>query len=217
MRGAIGNLRAAAETLELYPGVSAERRARLFAVLAEESARLARQIESIEELAAVERSGDPGRERDSGTLDRLLARLAATARAAGLECEIEPVAPPEGGAIHVAADLEHLITATAGLLAELRGDLAVSRCRLSARAVESYVLLDISWRPPAEEVERLLAWRSEALEIVAPADGSAPRSSLRGAARELDGEAWFNLDRDGGAARVRILLPATEPVAAGRG
>lgn len=216
MRGAIGNLRAAAETLELYPGVTSERRARLFAVLAEESERLARQIESIEELAAAERSGDPGEERDPGTLGRLLERLAATARAAGLECEIDPVLPPEDGAIRLAADLEPLVAATAGLLAELRGDLAVSRCRLNARAVESFVLLDISWRPPTEEVERLLAWRSEALETAVPADGSAPRSGLRGAARELDGEAWFNLDRDGGAARVRILLPAAEPVAAGR-
>jgi len=208
MRGAIGNLRAAAETLELYPGATPERRARLFAVLAEESGRLADQIEALERLAA----GDPNdaRRRDPSTLGRLLDGLATAAHAAGLESETDTIEPPDAADARIAADLEPLIEAAGGLLAEIRGDLAVSSCRLSARAAEGHVLVDISWRPPAEEIQRLLDWRSEALELGGNQDGGPPRSGLRGAARELDGEAWFNLDRDGGAARVRILLPAAE-------
>ncbi|MCB9378939.1 MAG: hypothetical protein H6511_09290 [Holophagales bacterium] len=211
MRGAIGNLRAAAETLELYPGATPERRARLFAVLAEESNRLAGQIETLERLAA----GEPGDALppEPSTLSRLLAGLATAAHAAGLATETDEVDPPEASDTPIAADLEPLIEAASGLLAEIRSDLAVASCRLSARATEGQILVDISWRPPAEGTERLLDWHSEALEIGGHQDGFARRNGLRGAARELEGEAWFNLDRDGGAARVRILLPgAAAPV-----
>jgi DNA polymerase-3 subunit epsilon len=205
MRGAIGNLRAAAETLELHPGAAPDRRARLFAVLAEESDRLGAQIERLERIAAGETGGGGGSA--PATLGRLLEALAAAAHAAGLASETEPVDPPAAGDTRISADIEPLVAAAGGLLAELRRDLAVSSCRLSARAAEGQVLVDISWRPPAEEIQRLVDWRSEALELGGLRDGGTSRSGLRGAARELDGEAWFNLDRDGGAARVRILLP----------
>lgn len=146
MRGAIGNLRAAAETLELYPGATPERRARLFAVLAEESNRLAGQIETLERLAA----GEPGDALppEPSTLSRLLAGLATAAHAAGLATETDEVDPPEASDTPIAADLEPLIEAASGLLAEIRSDLAVASCRLSARATEGQILVDISWRPP---------------------------------------------------------------------
>ena len=40
-----------------------------------------------------------------------------------------------------------------------------------------------------------------------PAAPGVVYPGLRRVARDRDGEAWFNVDRDGAAAHVRILLP----------
>lgn len=205
MRGSIGNLRAASEALELYPGAAPEHRARLLAVLATESERLAGQVETLERLVT-QRSDAPA-SRTETTLDALLETLARAARGAGLECELQEVMPPFVGRTALSWDLTPLVTATAALFAELRRDLAVGRCSLRARAAERFLLIDIAWSDPEADIQRLYSWHSEALEPVTGADGGATRGGLRGAARDLDGEAWFNLDRDGEAARVRILLP----------
>jgi hypothetical protein len=79
----------------------------------------------------------------------------------------------------------------------------VGGCRLSHELADHHLLLDVRWEPAPADLDRLLAWQAEALGT--STEGEAGR--LRGVARAHEGEAWFTLDRDGGAAHLRLLLP----------
>jgi hypothetical protein len=91
--------------------------------------------------------------------------------------------------------------------------MAVTRCSARARVVEGHLLVDLGWHPDPGDLPRVFEWQGAALDADA---GTGGDGGLREIARDHDGEAWFNLDRDGSAAHVRILLPlaAAEPVPA---
>jgi hypothetical protein len=199
MRGALGSLRAATETLGAYPDLDPERRSRLLAVVAEEAARIDHQVRRMESLAAGTR--EPA-ERRRTAVATLLDGLLREATGAGLDCDVETAAgaPPDDARLE--ADLEALLRAARGFFADLRRAMAVTRCTVRARVVDRHLLVDLGWSPDPGDLPRVFEWQGGALGAGPGADGG-----LREVAREHDGEAWFNLDRDGSAAHVRILLP----------
>lgn len=204
MRGSIGSLRAAAETLEKFPAMDAARRARLLAVISEEAARLGDLVEGVERHrggAARPSAGSATTFRElAGALERAAAQL-------GLAVETADAAPPALAGAGLGVPLAPALAALTALLAELRREMAVARCRLGARATGRHLLLDLAWRPEPADLPRLLAWQAEALDAAPGGDGTAEPPSLRRLARDHDGEVWFNLDRDGAGAHVRLLLP----------
>ena len=201
MRGALGSLRAATETLGGYPELDPERRARLLVVVAEEAVRLDQQVRRVESLAAG--SHEPA-ERRRTAVATLLDGLLREATGAGLECEVEASAGEPSDDVRLEADLDALLHAARGFFGDLRRVLAVTRCTVRARVVDRHLLVDLGWRPDPGDLPRVFEWQGGAL-----AAGAEPGAGggLREVAREHDGEAWFNLDRDGSAAHVRILLP----------
>ena len=215
MRGSIGSLRAAAETLEKCPGVEGAPRARLLEVVAQESERLSelvRRVEQIAQVSAVSAAADPAGA--NLTVGELAAGLARAAEALGFE-----LAP--GGEVDAALAAAGLglpgapaLAAVSALLAELRREMAVTRLRVGVERVDRHLLLDLGWNPDPADLVRLLDWQGAALD---PPPGPGSRRGLRPLARDHDGEAWFILERDGSAAHVKVLLPlAAAPVAAGR-
>jgi DNA polymerase-3 subunit epsilon len=214
MRGSLGSLRAAAETLERYPGMDAPRRARLLAAVSEESRRLSELVERLEKLAA--RARPPAPATAELTLGELLAALERSGRQLGMTIETAQATSPEVPPATVfALPADTLSAAFVAFLGALRRDLAVAACRLAARPAGRLVLLDLDWTPDPGELPPLLDWQSWALDAGAP-DARPPVPGLRSLAREHEGEVWFNLDRDGGRAHVRVLLPlAAEPAATG--
>lgn len=199
MRGAIGSLRAAAETLERYPALADEPRSRLLAVVTEESARLAELVYRAEQLTRKANEGWSSASAAFGA-DEALARIAAAGAELGCEVEIRHDTEREGEVDLVVAG-DELVTAAARFLKALRREMAVTLLQLRARRVDRHLLFDIGWQPEAADLDRLLDWQADALDDVPEGRG------LRPLAREHDGEAWFNLDRDGGAAHVKVLLP----------
>lgn len=205
MRGAIGSLRAAAETLEKYPAVEGAPRARLLGVIAEEAERLSGLVRSVEQIAQASGVGTGGAGTGgAATVGEVADRLARAAEALGFELVPGRAAGPELAAASLALPGEEAIAAAAAYLAELRREMAVTRLCLGVERTDRHLLLDLGWNPDAADLDRLLEWQGRALD---PPPGEAPQPGLRPLARDHDGEAWFILDRDGGAAHVKVLLP----------
>lgn len=201
-RGSLASLRAATESLELFPAMAEDQRRRLRAVVTGEATRLGELIDHLEDLGetAFAPAAEGGRRPTSAT--ELATHLAAHAFARlGLEIERE-----EGEPAPLEIDLEQLVEAGVGLLAALRRDFGVARLRLNQRVIEKHAVLDLIWPADAEARERLALWQSEALERP---DGLAP--GLRPAVRRHGGEAWLNVDRERDRAYVRVLLPLAAP------
>ncbi len=131
-------------------------------------------------------------------------RLARAAEALGFELAPGRAAGPELAAASLDLPGEEAVAAATAYLAELRREMAVTPLRLGVERTDRHLLLDLGWNPDPADLDRLLEWQGRALD---PPPGEAPRPGLRPLARDHDGEAWFILDRDGGAAHVKILLP----------
>lgn len=200
MRRSLASLRAAAEALERFPAMASTQRARLLAVVAEETGHLGGHIDRLERLAAAAARENGRRQRTA--VPELVTALRRAAERLGLACEAEEAAAAAGSQpAAVEVGLAPLTAAAAGFLAALRREMAVSRCRLRTRTSGGHLLFDLVWSPELGDVARLCDWQGGALEP----DG--PEPGLRAVARDHDGEAWFNLDRDGETAYVRVLLP----------
>ena len=194
LRGSLASLRAAAETLELFPQMAEEQQRRLRAVVSGETRRLSRLVDRLEKLNEPE--NEPTRKKT--TAAELAAEIAARAFAQlGFEVERE-----DGEPARLEVDTEALVPAAVGLLETLRRDFAIGRILLRQKAIEHHAVFDLVWQADPASLEALRDWQSEALESKA-----AGGAGLRPTVRSHGGEAWFNLDRQGGEAYLRFLLP----------
>ncbi|MEM6793002.1 MAG: hypothetical protein AAF725_03420 [Acidobacteriota bacterium] len=198
MRGALASLRAAAETLERFPGMDAETRARLHAVIGEESEALGSLIGALEARDAA----DAGERSEPIAARELLSGFAAAAESQGLRASSRASANLEGR--KAVLECEALLAAAGSFFAALRRDFAVLSCDLGAEEVDQHLLIDGSWGLAPEDETRLQDWQGAALD-----------DALRPAARSQGGEAWFALDRQDAAperrAHVRLLMPLADP------
>ncbi len=207
MRGAIASLRAAAETLESFPGIEGAPRSRLIGVVAEESERLGGLVHRLEAIARAAVAAGAGGAPATATAAELAAALARRARELGFEGVEAPALGPELAAARLALSGEAVVAAAAALLAALRREMAVTRLRLGLRLVDRHLLLDLGWSPDPADLPRLLDWPGTALDTPAADAHGGAGPGLRPLVRDHDGEAWFIVDRDGSAAHVKVLLP----------
>ncbi len=172
---------------------------RLRAVVSGEARRLGELVDRLEALGDPAAGARPAVPRCSaGELAGALAERAAARLGLALGRD-EDSQPAEGA---LAIEGPAVAEAVAGLLGDLRRDLAVDEVRLRCRTVENHAVFDLLWWADAESLEHLRQWQSEALDR-SPAGGPGLRPLLR----RHGGEAWFNVDRDASRAYLRILLP----------
>lgn len=198
LRGSLASLRAAAETLELFPQMEEAQQRRLRAVVSGEALRLGQLVDRLEALGDPGRSAlGPPRRRTTGA--ELAAAIAGRAVARlGVAVEME-----EGGEdAFLELELDAVADATVELLGRLCRELGVGGLRLRQRVVDGHAVCDLVWQAEASSLDRLRLWQSEALDT--REDGGP---GLRPIVRRHGGETWFNLDRDASSAYLRLLLP----------
>lgn len=198
-RGSLASLRAAAETLELYPRMEESQERRLRAVVASEARRLGQLVDQLEALG--EPATAAGKSAPRCSAEDLAGAFAERAAARlGLALGRDESSQPAAGVLAIEGPA--VAEAVAGLLGDLRRDLEVEEVRLRCRTVENHAVFDLLWSSDAESLEHLRQWQSEALDRT-PAGGPGLRPLLR----RHGGEAWFNVDRDASRAYLRILVP----------
>jgi DNA polymerase-3 subunit epsilon len=226
-RGAIGNLRAAAELLD-DAGIDAALRERFLGVIRDESAALAARLnEASERSSAALRTRWPLED----MLGTDLLAAAAQRLHAELGCRITPDAADPG--LWLKVESYSLIQALLHLAAHLQGDFGVQRLQLRLDAVDGRAQLDLLWagqamsrpgRPKGEyrsaqhegatvSTETVVAWETEPLQ---GAGGSASTLTLREVVARHGGAFWFERDRARQQACFRFLLPLA-PTAGGTG
>lgn len=207
LRGSLASLRAAAETLELFPQMDAAQQRRLRGVVGGEALRLGELVDRLEllgdrERAARHAAASPARLQRRGAAEIAAAVAARAAARSGLRVDPDDPPPAEAaGEAPVELELEALLAALIGLLEALRDELAVAGFKLRWKVAERHAVFDLLWAADPASLDRLRAWQSEALERGRGGPG------LRPVVRRHGGEAWFNLDRDASRAYLRLLLP----------
>jgi DNA polymerase III subunit epsilon len=198
VRAKVGNIRAAIETLEAYPGADAARTAQLRAVILDEAGALSRALEEADEALAA--AGDRRRRLEGVAASELLVWLARRlSERPGVTIEVDAPA----AAVRVAADQPALAEALGRVLERLGDDFGVRGATLRLRAEEGFATLDLVWSTAGTDVETVFAWQSGATAREDDPMGAA----LRQVARRHRGESWFNLDRGVERAYLRLLLP----------
>ncbi len=209
MRGVVGSLRAAAETLGGFPEMERTMRDRLLGVLGEETVRLSERMQALEASLRRELARTARAERQPIAVSVLLDELAVGLTALGLRCAAEPL-PGALTAARLALPWEALRDEVNRFFAALRRGSRVGGCGIRARPADRHVRIDLFWPPEPADLGWLLDWQGEALGGGPPGQ---PAGGLRAIARAADGTAWFTLDRDGEAAHVRLLLPLADAAA----
>lgn len=200
MRAALGNLRAAAETLDAYPEMEIVRRTRLFRVLVEEVERLS---SAVSELEATARESRPGNGEEV-TVEQLVVDLEAWIAEPGMRLALAPADPAHSSAL-VAVPTgdfgQRIARVTSGLFSEF----GIRNCTLAVGIVEEHLRLDLSWMVPESGAAASSSWVLDSLAGSPRAGGDS--CALREFVREHGGEVWFAIDRDESAAHLRFLLP----------
>lgn len=201
-RAALGNIRAAVETLAGYPDMEAGQRERFVGVIAQEVSAMSERLDAIAREHADALKARWVLEEMRGA-DLVAAARAAIEARAGVTVASREVAP----ALWVRADSFALIQALAWLVTRLRAEFGVAHVVLRMVQSERLARLDLLWPAVAAAPEALVGWEHETMRL---AGGYSPLN-LHELAERHGGEAWFQRDDEANAACCRLLLPLAEP------
>jgi len=152
-RSALGNLRAAAQTLRQYPTMDSSRRERFTAVVHDEAERLAQQLEqALRE--PVPASGWPLEQVRCG--DLMVALQQELGARAGVECRLD-AAP---GDRWLEVDSHSLVRMLGELGARLASELGVRQLSLELQQQGPFERLDLVWHGAALDPARLASWEA---------------------------------------------------------
>ena len=156
-RAALGNLRAAAQALQQYPAMDAERRARFIGAVHEEAERLAAQSEQA--------LRDPGSAvagawplEDMQVADLAVALQRSLRSGPGIECGFDGA----GGACWLAVDSHGIVQMLSHLVTRLAAEVELSGLTLRVRDGERFVRLELGWSGAPLEPARLAHWEATA-------------------------------------------------------
>jgi DNA polymerase-3 subunit epsilon len=212
-RAALGNLRAAAETLQQYPTLDQARRAQFIAVVHAEAERLARQLaDALREAGTGAATAWPLEDMQASDLLLAIQRGLRTGPLASCRVEL-----PESDC-WIAVDGHAMVQLLSQLIGHLGVELGVREVVLRVRGDPGFVRLEVEWDGPPVELARLSQW--EAGPSVPGGAGASAR--VDDVLRRHGAEIWPLADRAAGRARLCVQLPrvpaagAAQPAAHGR-
>jgi DNA polymerase-3 subunit epsilon len=207
VRAPVANVRAAAENLAGFPDMDAAQRDRFVRIIASESQTLSLAIEAaLREYADALKASIALEDMRAADLVRVARRRIASALGIAVE---------EGDldeALWLRVDSYAFVQALAFVAARLRDEHGVRRVQLSARPAGRFAHLDLTWSGASVAPDAVPAWESEPMRV----GTEQTPLTLRDVLERHGGEAWLERAsaEEGGAERLRFLMPAGEPVAA---
>ncbi len=206
-RAALGNIRAAAETMERFPEMDAGHRRRFGEVISDEAQRLSRHLEQ-----ALSRHADllhPQWLFEDMLATDLMVALQHSFATVGVTAHHPSDNPDyqEGEeSLWLNLDSYSLVQAMTQLMATLADALDIREVTFEVVADGHFARLSIGWQGPAPEPEHLHEWEQRPFRAVA--EGPAA-SSLREVLESHGGEIWCQGDTVAGYSRLCLQLPAT--------
>jgi len=198
-RAALGNIRAAAETLIGAPEMEADYRERFTRVIADEAAAMSQRLE-----ATMSRFADALKTR--WPLEDVLAIdiLAAAARRIEDRLQLPIKHEDQDASLWMRVDSFALIQAITFLASRLQDHYAIRELRLRLSADGKMVFVDLIWSGTPVSSETLYTWELEPMTVGAE---SSPLT-LRDVIDRHGGEIWYQRDKAAHNAFFRIVLPA---------
>lgn len=202
-RAALGNIRAAAETVQQYPQMDDEQRQRFGAVILDEAQRLSRQLQQT-----LARHGDILRPQwpleDMLASDLLLALQRNFASALGVTAHYED----GSDACWLSLDSYSLVQALTQVMGALAAACEIHEVDFELSGEPGFVRLALRWQGPPLEPELLHEWEARPCSLTGEAPGG---STLREVLERHGGELWCQADRASGINRLYLQLPSSEP------
>lgn len=202
-RAAIGNIRAAVETLQDYPDMDMQERERFIQVVAEEVGRMSRQLEGT-----AQRFADATKTRwpleDVSAEDLIKAAQRRIEELFKLSSKIEGIEDN----LWVRADSFSLIFAIAFLAGRLADHYEIRELRFRGLSEGKLAYLDLIWSGHAMSSETFYSWEQENMQV---GRDSAP-VSLREVLDRHGGEIWYQREKAAHRAYFRFVLPLAQAV-----
>jgi DNA polymerase-3 subunit epsilon len=197
-RGALANIRAAAEAMRNFPDMGSAKRAAFAAVIDEESLRLSQQIDR----ATRERADSQWQleEMRGADLVSLLRRRIHTA-------ELHAIADEIDESIWLRVDSYSITQALAHLVQRVAAEAGVQELGLRLQRAGRLACLDLTWSGGPLPTETLRSWENTPMQLAA---GAVP--TLRAVVMRHGGESLYRHAH--GESMYRLLLPLSEPHAA---
>lgn len=198
-RSALGNIRAAVETLVDSPEMEAEVRERFMRVIADEASAMSSRLE-----ATMNRFADSLKTR--WPLEDVLAVdiLAAAARRIEDKLKLPIKHEEEDGSLWMRVDSFSLIQAITFLASRLQDHYEIRELRLRLATEGSMVFVDLIWSGTTVSSETLYTWELEPMNVGAE---TSPLT-LRDVIDRHGGEIWYQREKAVHRAFFRIVLPA---------
>lgn len=200
-RGALANIRAAAETLQQYPDMEAARRARFLEAIREEAQALSGRFESaLQALDEAPATPWPLEDVQAGDLLRALERSLP----AGLR--LVPTGDAgAGGELWLSVDSYAVVQALAHLATRLAAALGLSEIGTELQPQERAVRLSLCWQGGALAPELLHEWEEQPVTLGA----AGPAATLRQVLEQHGAELW-SPPAAGTAQRLCLQWPAVQ-------
>lgn len=201
-RATLASIRAALETMQTFPDMSAEKRAQFSAIIDAESQHLVRDIERATQQygAAFDTSWQLEEMRGADLVALLLRRVDAGPLHVTASNSIDP-------AMWLEVDSYALTQMVSSLARRLASELGVSELHIGLLHTGRLALLELTWNGAPLTAETLRGWEHTPLPIGAA--GAA--LTLQSVVARHGGETAYRFDMAQNASCYRLLLPATEP------
>ena len=198
-RAALGNIRAAVETLIDSPEMEADYRERFTRVIADEASAMSTRLE-----ATMSRFADSLKTR--WPLEDVLAIDIVAAAARRIEDRLHlPIKNEDQDAgLWMRVDSFSLIQAITFLASRLQEHYAIRELRLRLSAEGTMVFVDLIWLGTPISSETLYTWEMEEMAV----GGETSPLSVRDVIDRHGGEIWYQRDKAAHRAFFRIVLPA---------
>ncbi|QLC73792.1 PAS domain-containing protein [Pseudomonas sp. LPB0260] len=202
-RAALGNIRAAAETVQQYPQMDAEQRQRFGAVILDEAQRLSQQLQqTLARHADILRPQWPLE--DMLASDLLLALQRNFATVLGVTAHYGGDDRP----LWLSLDSYSLVQAMTQLMGALANACGVREVELELAGEGGFARLGLRWNGAGLEPEVLHEWEERPFSLGGDDPGA---STLREVLERHGGELWCQTDHAAGVGRLCLQLPIIEP------